>query len=209
MITEDTINDIKIKHRGDFITLFRIFKKDDRLLKSQQMWSAIILTVICSHIIFGNCNPVSVLNILSKLVERILSVLPNILGFTLTGYVLIVGIGWSEFLDTITDQDDSGYSLFQQISSIFAWGTIIQSSTLIISYIISLIRDIKISTQYANTINDIILLLIMFLSFYSLFLVIKLVINVFHYGQLVQYFYTEKKLIEKIKEQEKAQGNKQ
>lgn len=196
----EEINDIKKRHKGDFITLFRILNIDFRLLKSTQMWSAIIMTVICSHVIFYCCDSDSLISFLSQLIGRVLSIIPNVLGFTLTGYVLIVGIGWDKFLETITDQDDDGYSLFQQISSVFAWGIIIQSICLISTYFVSLIYDLHVYSNYANCVNGIVLVLIMFLSFYSLFLILKLIINVFHYGQLVQYYFTEKRLIKKIQE---------
>ncbi len=197
MITEEEINDIKKRHRGDFKTLFVIYKKDGRLLKSKQLWSAVIVTIVLAHIIFNYTTPINQLKILTELVEKVLSIFPNVLGFTLTGYVLIVGIGWNDFMDTITDQDDDGYSLFQQISSIFAWGIIVQSFSLIVSYIVSLIYSVGIYSPCANVINSAVLIVIMLLSFYSLFLIIRLVLNVFHYGQEVQYFFTEKKIIEK------------
>lgn len=200
---EKEIAEIKSKHKGNFLTLWSIYTKNKRFIKSKQLWGAVVITLICSIFLFFFTKDVSALSILDKLINRILSIMPNILGFTLAGYVLLIGFGSDEFLEGITEQDDCDYSFFQHFSSIFAWSIIIQANTLLVSFILSFISDYNIISKHANIINFIVLMILLILSFYSILLIIRLVLNVFHFSQLVQFYFTEKRLVKRIAEEEK------
>jgi hypothetical protein len=197
MITEE-IQTIKNKHNGGFKTLCIIYFKNGRFIKSKQMWSSIIITFVLSFILLSLIDSTRILEILNKSILKIVSIIPTILGFTLTGYALLLSFSSSEFMDKITDQNDEGYSFYQHFSSIFAWSIIIQATTLFIAFIISVVSDYNLDCQYAEIINGCVFVIIMFFSLYSLLLVSRLVLNVFSFGQVIQFHYTEKKLASEI-----------
>jgi len=200
MEINDRIEDIKRKHKGDFRTLWAIYSKHKRFVKSLQLWFAIGFATIFFFISFFYIdNPENMVCIIKTVVNKTLAIMPTILGFSLTGYVLFIGFGSSDFLENITEQNDLGYSFFQHFSSIFAWCVLIQSITLIVSFIISFTIDLNIQCKYALVINSISLFVTLILIFYSLFLILRFVLNMFHFSQEVQYNYTEKRLIEEIR----------
>lgn len=207
MTVDDEIEQIKKKHNGNFKTLCTIYLKNERLKKSKQMWTALGITIVLSLILFFVIEPIKFLDILEETLNKILSILPNILGFTLTGYALLLSFGSSEFMEEITTQNDEGFSFYQHFSSIFAWSIIIQASTLFIAFIISVIADYNIYYEYAEVVNGTVFIIIIFFSLYSLLLVSRLVLNVFSFGQIIQFHYTEKKMIAEIDAENKKQIN--
>lgn len=200
MEINERIEDIKRKHKGDFRTLWTIYSKHQRFIKSLQLWFAVGFTIVF-FLLSSSClrDAESMIHIIETLVNKILAIMPTILGFSLTGYVLFIGFGSSDFLENITEQNDLGYSFFQHFSSIFAWCVLVQSTTLILSFIISFVIDLDIQYEYALIVNYILLFSILLLTFYSLLLILRFVLNMFHFSQEVQYSYTEKRLIEEIK----------
>jgi len=207
MTTEQTIEEIKNKHDGSFKTLCSIYFKKERFLKSKQMRYSLIITVVLSLGLFFFIEPTNIIKILDSTINKILAILPNILGFTLTGYALLLSFGSSEFMDEITIQDDEDYSFYQHFSSIFAWSIIIQATTLFTAFIISIASDYNLNWQYGEILNGSVFIIILFFSIYSLLLVSRLVLNVFTFGQVIQFHYTVKKIASDIEENNKKLDN--
>ncbi len=63
--------------------------------------------------------------------------------------------------------------------------------------------DLNIQCKYALIVNYIVLFIILLLTFYSLFLIMRFVLNMFNFSQEVQYNYTEKRLVAKIERKKK------
>lgn len=174
----------KEKHKGSLKKLFQIIYLKQRLLKSVPLWSSITISLIILLIIF-NYN-IDYLQILNHCVNCSMSILPNILGFNLGGYVLLIGLNNEKVLNEIVTNDDEGYSLFQHTSSIFAWSVFIQSITLILSFIISTIINMNIVTNNyltANIINITTLTILLILLIYSIILISRIILNVFSFSQ--------------------------
>lgn len=204
MEADEIIEEIKRKHKGNFKTLWMIYSKHKRFLKSLQLWFAVGFSIAFLLLSFFCVNDsVNIIVIIGSIVNKILAIMPTILGFSLTGYVLFIGFGSSDFLENITEQNDLGFSFFQHFSSIFAWCVLVQSITLILSFIVSFIIDLNIQCKYALIVNYIVLFIILLLTFYSLFLIMRFVLNMFNFSQEVQYNYTEKRLVAKIEREKK------
>lgn len=190
MTLDDKILEIKKKHDGGIKTLLSIFLKNKRLIKSKQLWASITISILVFLILIFVKNNIDLFDLLVNLINRILSVLPNILGFTLTGYALLVSFGNDNFMKEVTIQEDEGYSFYQHFSSIFAWSIIIQASALFVAFVFSIIADFHITSKHSGFYNLFAFFLLTFLSIYSLLLVIRLVLNVFSFGQVIQFHYT-------------------
>lgn len=97
--------------------VWRIYSKEN-LKKS--IWLPLILTVVSFAVcFFSKKNP---LGLIEYVGSTILSVGPNMLGFTLSGYALMMGLSNSEFIQGLINFREEGkeYSLFQSLNTVFA-----------------------------------------------------------------------------------------
>jgi hypothetical protein len=127
------------------------------------------------------------LDFLTNLNSNILDLLPNLLGFTLGAYTLFVGFGGKELLFAITDyKTETSRSLYQKNSAIFAFCIMIQFTTLLLSYIIKVLLELKLEacTQgVADIVNYSIIVVILFLSITSIYVLKDLTVNIFNLSQ--------------------------
>lgn len=195
------MKNLEESHKGGFLVLYKIYSQHNRLKKSKPLRYSIYLNIIGTIIVFIFRRQIDSYELITSLCSNVIPILPSILGFTLTGYVLLIGFGSVDFVKSITCQDDCGYSFYQHISSVFAWNAIVQSITLIAIFIFSIIAEQRIEIIYANVVNSLVSVLMSILIFYSLFLIVRLVLNIFHFGQMVQLHYTEEHLtrVDKVK----------
>lgn len=177
---------IKNQHERSLSKLISIVKDDKKLLRSPQLWGALIICV--SAIIYIWIAGIDPLNGLNHVVELSINILPDILGFNLGAYVLFISLSSDKLLDELSEPDDeSDYSTYQHISAVFAWGILIQAFTLIIAYVFSMAISLEIESGYAQLINFLALALILFVSIYAVLLIYRIVMNVFSLGQVIHF----------------------
>ena len=144
---------------------------------------------------FSKKNP---LGLIEYVGSTILSVGPNMLGFTLSGYALMMGLSNSEFIQGLINFREEGkeYSLFQSLNTVFAvvlgmmfLTTLVGAFTcIIIKAEISLPKDLDDLTDMYNWIC---LFILMFLMYYTINAIKDIVINIFNFGQYVQVYAEE------------------
>jgi len=119
------------------------------------------------------------------IVQDALTVFPNLIGFILGGFAIIIGFGNKEFLLKASKPLSTGKSLYQSYSFVFAMSLSILTFTLLVSFIYHLVIsvNIAISASQAFVFNILFLFLILFLVFISLLSVLDMVINVFSLAQ--------------------------
>ena len=156
----------------------------------------ISISVIYSH---------NVIPFLVKLVDITIAILPNLLGFNLGGYALIIGFGNNSMLESMTEKQKSGLSLLQTISGIFAFVLCVQALALAVAFIMYLCLQIsttKLTVLFfdENVLNTIIhvlnyicLFILLLLTTYSIFLAPIMVKNVFTFGQLVHFKFVQER----------------
>jgi len=133
--------------------------------------------------------------LLSKIIDTNISILPSLLGFCVGGYALIIGFGHKEMLQKMSDPSDlsegkNSMSFFQIMSSIFAASTIIQTITLLLSYIVLFIVNLELICKnelICKIINIFTTALIFFFSIYSIVLIYYMVVNIFNFGQTMHF----------------------
>lgn len=173
--------------------VWRIYSKEN-LKKS--IWLPLILTVVSFAVcLFSKKNP---LGLIEYVGSTILSVGPNMLGFTLSGYALMMGLSNSEFIQGLINFREEGkeYSLFQSLNTVFAvvlgmmfLTTLVGAFTcIIIKAEISLPKDLDDLTDMYNWIC---LFILMFLMYYTINAIKDIVINIFNFGQYVQVYAEE------------------
>lgn len=205
-----TIEDIKNKHRGGWTSLFKLVSKHSRILKSIQLWGALSISILFTIlIIIVKKDDIFLYSLIGIILNQNLTILPTILGFTMTAFVLLIGFSNNEYMDSITDQNDQGYSFFQHIVSIFAWCCIVQSVTLCISYGFNVIHSLNMSCPLYNYINMVVIFLLIFAISYSLLLIVRLTLNVFQFAQTLQFHFVIKKILKARAEEEQKQKDRE
>lgn len=151
-------------------------------------------------------------DVIVNTVDLSISILPTLLGFNLGAYALIIGFLTSKnLIIALTKKGkDSGASRLEIISSVFAMNVITQAFSLLVAFMIKMSIDMNMSEimtrygydhRYAENINLGILPIILFLTLYSVVLVIQNSINIFDFSQLFTYFETKKDDLKDLNDQ--------
>jgi hypothetical protein len=195
---------LKNSHKGDLLTLLKIYWENKPIYKSQYfrisiLFSAVILIVS----FFDNFSKIEIIKFIAN---QAIDIFPNILGFNLGGYILLISLNVKDILTELTEPDDSkgeNFSFYQKMSSVFAFSILLQISLLIVSMIFTLIiefaQNIFINDLLSNVLNSIALFLLSFLLSYSTLLIFQIVLNVFNFGQVLHFFFRVENLEHSIK----------
>lgn len=210
--THDSVKSIKDTHPMGWKGVFFAYPLKD-LFKTRALVISLILTlVVCGFSMVSLHTSTEMLVILSN--ENI-SVFPNLLGFNLSAYAIIVGFSGFDLMRTMMrPQKNKRFSLFQETSSIFAFSILVQSVVLITSFVISSLDKINPVNVFGlldfleliiNRLSIILLPMLVFLSIYAIVLIPFIVFNIFSFGQMnhallnIQELKEPKKVGESIK----------
>ncbi|HBD96340.1 MAG TPA: hypothetical protein DC057_19375 [Spirochaetia bacterium] len=158
-------------------------------------WYILVSLIISIIYVVISYKTDNLYNNLKDIVDLSIQIFPNLLGFVLGGYILIIGFGNTDFIKkasvTLVDKNTT---YFERINSIFAFSIIIHSLTLLFSVLLFLIYRIGAKTNLADTFNCFFLFLTVFLIIYSIFIIYLMVINVFNFAKVYfVYLSTQKK----------------
>src|SRR5688572_18787831 len=133
MSTNNFAEQYKKIHKGNFKTLMSIYWSNKPVYYSIYFWVAIILTLVINIFVFVIGS--SFMSNIEFFSDKMTSIMPNILGFNLGGYVLLIGLNSQSILDEITEPiGDNKYSLFQKKSAVFAFSIIIQAASILLGF---------------------------------------------------------------------------
>lgn len=150
-------------------------------------------------------KPASSFTALQSLTDLTTSVFPNLLGFSLGGYAIIVGFSNGDLMKRASKKNK--HSLFQVLSGVFATVVLVQVLTVVVAFLLSWLIKLDLNvllglkqTVYGRITNLVILAVLLALGLYSLALMPYVVINIFSLSQTNNSFYT----IEQYKEERAA-----
>lgn len=197
--TYDNLNDTLIL---GFNSIFKIVGIKKILFTSWINYLPIIASLCFTFLCY--LFEVNIYDIIKEITSLMISFLPGILGFTVAGYSLMIGLIQAGMLNRITEPKsiENKFSLYQIMSSTFAANVIIQAIALIFAFFYHLLNFIDInrkcqfylSINFINTINLIGLIFIFYLFSISLLMVIQVIINIFNFSQLHHYFVNKEKI---------------
>lgn len=183
----ETNQELKNRHQYSIRGIFPKYILQ-KFLYSRSILISIAITAVLSFLIicfrFKNT-----FDLLKEIIDITIDLIPNILGFCIGGYALIIGIGNIDALKKMSSpmKKRENLSFFQILSSVFAGSLIIQCITLLLSFVIKILLKIEIpalSNSIAIIINS---LVILFFSTLSIVLLYYTVINLFNYGQSMHF----------------------
>lgn len=134
-------------------------------------------------------NPIFFIDIISGI---ILNISPGVIGFLLSGYAIIIGFSSNEVVKFMSKKSkESDGTLYQQQNAVFAVSIfsilIGLVSALFIRFIFESGVNFFPNDLYTDVFNYIVLSLILFIAYYSIFTIKDMIINVFNFGQLIHY----------------------
>lgn len=183
---------------ADILLKMRIFSK-------WPFWGG--LAVCTGLTIFSTFFTRNSFAILTHLTDLITNVFPDMLGFSLGGYAIVVGFSNAELIKRATKVN--GYSIYQVISAIFSLIILCQLFTLLFGFIASWAINSEVGRAsgiylpiVAALVNGLLLLVLSFGATYSLAMSSYIVINLFTLSQDNNKFYTLEKYEENQREGE-------
>jgi len=210
MDNDKQLQELKERHKTSIKGIYTMYVRKKMLCSCGLKISVLFSVLLC--IFLSTVDDFDFFSLLEKIIALNISAFPNLLGFCVGGYALIIGFGHKEMLQKMSEplpkRDDMSY--FQVASSIFAASIIIQIVTFLLSLIISYIIDIGFHTSNEciyKFVNISTITIICFLTIYSVILIYYMVINIFTFGQMM-HFCIRQELLEKKTEKDTQTNNK-
>jgi len=191
--------EIKDKHKGDIPTLWKIYVSDKPFYKNFYFKISIGFSITLT--ILSLMSHISSYTLMIKVINTTLNILPNLLGFNLGAYILIVGFGGTDILATITKPlaKQSDYSFYQKLNGVLGIAVIVQIVTLVTSFSLNLWDSIQAdlilsigNNYFIELVSLFGLFIVVFLVVYSIILLVNVVKHVFMFAQTIHFcIYTE------------------
>lgn len=131
-----------------------------------------------------------------KVVEISLTIIPAMIALMLTAYVFVMSFLFGKDIVSTMKNPEEGNKLLYTINASFGVSLLVNVSAIIIFFVVYCVSQIKISVEYADIINYIVLFGVSFLVLLSIVMQIGIVIDLFNCGQVLVRNSCEEKLEE-------------
>ena len=199
---EQTIKDIISEHPTSYKGIFTAYTWKD-IRESYPFIASISLSIL--FLLSSYFSTKNFFEILSIWTNQVLTIFPNLLGFNLGGYALIIGFGNTDLIQALTKKrKDKKTSIFQKLSGVFAFTLMLQSVAFALAFIVNFSIQLGFSTSIeslSTTINICVILILSFLGLWGLLILPVLVANVFSFGQMHHFHLTKKRVLEAEKQE--------
>lgn len=195
MVEKNEANNIRKEHPTSFKGIYKSYSLKD-VFESKPFWGSLILTFVFGGLFFFSDK--SFYELLLVLNENVLNLYPNLLGFNLGGYALIIGFGNNDLIKGLTKKGkDKKNSIFQRLNGIFAFTLILQAFVLIFAFVSDFVISLDLGTSstpiYYFT-NGIALFVITFFGLWGILILPIVIANVFTFGQLHHFTLTKERI---------------
>ena len=135
-------------------------------------------------------------SLVCKVVGISLTVIPAMIALMLTAYVFVMSFLFGKDIVSTMKNPEEGNKLLYTINASFGISLLVNVSAVIIFFVVYCVSQIKISVEYADIINYIVLFGVSFLVLLSIVMQIGIVIDLFNCGQVLVRNSCEEKLEE-------------
>lgn len=170
-------------------TAWAIYSKENLSKSVFFPWGLSLVTILIC--LFTTNSPIT---LLLYSTELIITIVPCILGFTLAGYALIMGLSNSEFMKGLKafKQEGKEYTLFQSLNATFAIVLGMLFITTLTGVVVGIIIKAEIPMPFCEKFTDVCnwlcLFTLIFLLYYTINSIKDIVINIFNLGQFAQIY---------------------
>lgn len=203
----DLKEELQRHHKASFKGIYDVVRERKTLRKFPFVFSAVasfvfIVLIVC----FFSDQSYAILKVTA---ETVFSLFPNLLGFSLGGFAIVVGFSNTDLIKRGSSAQK--YSIYQILNAIFATSILFQIIATVFAFFVTWVVKLELHglVPYYNEIgaviiNSILLLFIIFSASYSLFLTPFLVANLFSLSQVHSMFLT----VERINDINKKESEK-
>lgn len=186
---------IKKNHSSKWPVIWYIYNKNQKFYKGVMFLTSSVFSLFI--IITSIVLEVDFFRLICEITDLYISIIPNLLGFNLGAYALLIGLTSSTFLPHLTKGIDKDVTFFQKASSVFAFCIALQALTLIFAFVIKQIvllqelsdkAHIFLNNDIISLINVSIFFILNFIGIYSILLILMLVKNIFGLSQTANFF---------------------
>jgi len=183
-MTEQEIEQIKSEHPLSYKGILHSYDWNE--IKTSRPFQISTFASI-SFLIISLLSQKTSLEIVIFWSSQIIAIFPNLLGFNLGGYALVIGFGNTELIESMTKIGiGKKTSPFQKVSGIFASAILLQLLTFATAFIVNFFVQLQFSStnpKIVNSVNSSISLVLSFLGIWGILILFSLVANVFSWGQ--------------------------
>ena len=186
---------IREDHPTSFRGIYKSYSIKD-VYESKPFWGSIISTLVLGWLFFFSDK--NFYELLVVINEKVINLYPNLLGFNLGGYALIIGFGNNDLIKSLTKKGkNKKNSIFQRLNGIFAFTLILQAFVLIFAFITELVLSLNLDA-YSDSIyyftNGFSLFVLTFFGLWGILILPILIANVFTFGQLHHFSLTKERI---------------
>lgn len=205
-MNEQEITDFIEIHTPGFKGIFKIYSIQ-LIRESYALRFALFFTLFVFFFIL-NIETFYSKEFVFKITDMVLNSFPDLLGFNLGCYALIIGLGNSNFLSALLKpSEEEKFSVYQKTIAIFAFSIVLQTVVLLSSFCINFFKDSKlfddfsINADFDLLVNYTLIILLILFSSWAIALIINLAINIFSFGQTNHFFLRLEEIRLKSKEE--------
>jgi hypothetical protein len=168
------------------------------LFKGAKLPLLMTALIVALFIIFGIVDKTTI----ESAVDLVLSIIPSLLGFVLSGYALLIGFGNIEIIakkpKPKNGDNENKPTLYQRVSTVFAVGLFMQIFLLVFAFGLKLILKLDLTCIFdnfciCNILNYIVFTLLVFGLLYVTVMIKDLVVNIFNFSQVQHLFINRPK----------------
>ncbi len=181
------------------------FRYCGKQFRHSLIWSSVFVLITIAISYF---SPKTFVELLEIMTDMGLKIAPPLLGFTLSGYALVVGVNDASISELLkTHKTQSGIPMYQQLyttfiamlSSIF----FLLLESVLLNYVIKADVVLNVAWDILDIINSLAFLIYTLTLFYAIFAIKDLLSNLFSLGQTANNIYQNRI---KTKEKKKQDG---
>lgn len=191
-------NKIALGFRG----VFNEYTLKHNFVTCKSIALAVVSVGVCIWLYFAK-DLNFIYNLLGKMVDVFVGSVPDLLGFCIGGYAIIVAINGLDKMQAIVKPlPDRGKSYYHILSADFALTLVVMCVLLLVSYAMSLLIDLELSAvsdSLGKVANLFFIALLVWLGAMMVFMLIETVFNLFSTSMIIQ---TAAIVAGKTKEQE-------
>lgn len=183
-MTEQEKQQIKSQHPTSYRGIF--YSYDLKEIRESRPFQISVALCVCLFVISLLSKKTS-LELVTFWSSQIMTIFPNLLGFNLGGYALIIGFGNTDLIEAMTEKSKSQkISVFQKLSGIFAFAILLQLTGFMSAFLVNFAINLQFVAPNIfvfNIVNSIATILLSFLAIWGILILFNLVANVFSFGQ--------------------------
>lgn len=159
--------------------VFRYYTPKEFIIDS--IFPIVFATILC---LLGYNMKLDSLDILAKVLDLSISIVPAIIGLILASYTILLSFFVSNIMQDIVATEE-GKTFLQSLNSGFASCLLMSTISILAAIIVSCIKELNIAVSFASVCNYVAIWMVTYLMCFSVTILFGIIIDIFNSGQTV------------------------